>query len=297
MHKNLKYSLMLLLVICLITFGFSFLFNLIGRTYAFSAPWRLIFMFLASACSSVIITYVVISTAPVLKDYLHTLRSLLRLDTLSHPLLLKLQQAAPSSFHHSLMVSNLAHRAAKAIGADALLCRIGGYYHDIGKTINPENYTENRTAIKKITAIRTMAKKISQHVQQGVDLAQKYQLPQEVVNLIPQSHGTSAISFLYQEAKEQRQPIKKSELRYPGPKPLSKEAGILMLADTVEAKIRSHKQLTLKMIEEIVDETIKIKLTDRQLELSGLTRFDLKKIRQALIEGIKIIHHQRISYK
>jgi hypothetical protein len=279
--------------------GVSFLFNLIGRTYEFSPSARLLTLILAALVSSLIITYLAISTAPVLKEYLNTLRSLLRLDTLSHPLLLKLQQNAPSSFHHSLMVSNLAHRAAKAIGADALLVRIGGYYHDIGKSVNPSFFIENQPQqekLRKIGDYKSKAKKIRSHVREGIKLARDYHLPQEIINLIAQSHGTNEISFLYVQARRQKLKIPKSELRYQGPKPQTKEAAILMLADGVESKIRAYKELTPKMVEKIVEEIIETRLDSRQFELSGLTRTDLLKIRKALIEGVNIIHHQRIHY-
>ncbi|TSC92637.1 MAG: 7TM receptor with intracellular metal dependent phosphohydrolase [Candidatus Berkelbacteria bacterium Licking1014_7] len=299
MHKKYRYLFILLVAVWLAIFCLSFLFNLIGRTFEFSSFWRLLMMALSGLISAIIITFIVIYTTPVLKEYLHTLRSLLRLDTLSHPLLLKLQQKAPASFHHSLMVANLAHRAGKAIGADPLLTRIGGYYHDIGKAINPEYYFENNSLQKELTKIsdfKLKALKLSSHVKNGVLLAKQYHLPQGIIDLIIQSHGTSEISFLHKKAQELKIKINKKDLRYQGIKPQTKEAAILMLADGVESKIRSQKILTKQMIDEIINEIISSKLNDRQIELSGITQSELYKIKKALTEGVEIIHHQRLKY-
>jgi len=299
MDKKFRYNILLFVAIATITFGLSFIFNLIGRTFEFSTFWRFFMMVVASLLSALLITYIVFITTPILKEYLNTMRSLLRLDTFSHPILLKLQQNAPSSFHHSIMVANLGHRAAKAIGADALLVRIGGYYHDIGKTKDPMAFIENQTATEQEENIKKpiqLAKKIKSHVDEGISLAREYHLPQEVIDMIIQSHGTSQVSFIYKHLQQKGEKISKQDLAYKGPKPQTKEAGILMLADNVESRIRSIKELTEPQIIQIVDHIIQEKNTDRQLELSGITRGEMQKIKNAFIEGVKIIHHQRISY-
>lgn len=299
MNRNLRYSLLLFAAITAVTFGSSFIFNLIGRTLAFSPIGRLGMLFLAAVISSAIITLIIISTAPVLKNYLTTFRQLLRLDTLSHPLLLKMQKEAPATFQHNLNVAALAHRAAKSIGGDSFLTRIGAYYHDIGKLSNPEFFIENRRNSEKTTETidpLVLVKQIHNHVKDGIKLAREYKLPEDVIAFIPQHHGTLLVSYLYDKAKQAGKTVRKQDFRYLGPKPLSKEAGILMLADAIESRLRTVPELNDKDIIQIVDSTIKSRLEERQLELSGLTNLDLAKIRKALIEAAQSVYHQRIKY-
>lgn len=303
MSKTLKYALWLFLAITATNFLVLFFFNLIGRTYAFTPVWRLVMIFVGSAVAAAVVTIVVISTAPVLRDFLATLRRLMRLDSLTHPLLVRLSQEAPSTYHHALMVANLSHRAAKSIGGDPLLVRIGAYYHDVGKLDNPGLYVENQRgetieppAVGSTTNPKRAARAIINHVKSGLKLAKEYNFPEQVADLIPQHHGTTIVRFFYQKAVEQGLRVKKSDFRYPGPKPLSKEAAILMLADGVESKIRSLPALTGQAVEEVIDSIIEERIADEQLELSGLTELDLKKIRRSFIESVKIFSHRRIRY-
>lgn len=298
MNKTLRYSLLLLTAITIINFGSSFAFNVVGRTFEFSPLLRLTMMFCASLVSAFVITFIIISTAPVLKNFLTTYRQLLRLDTLSHPLLLKLQKEAPATFQHSLQVASLANKAAKAINADAFLARIGAYYHDIGKLNDPDFYIENRRDGQEhdVTDPREIAHLIHNHVENGIRLAREYKLPDDVIAFIPQHHGTLLVSYLYEKAKALNAHIKKQDFRYKGPKPLSKETAIVMLADTIESRLRTVQELTLHEITHIVDSTLATRLEEKQLDLSGLTKNDCSKIRVAFIESAQTVYHQRIKY-
>ncbi|MBI3495248.1 HDIG domain-containing protein [Candidatus Berkelbacteria bacterium] len=301
MNRTVQYALILFGAITTINFIVLFLFNLIGRTYGFSPIGRFAMIFAGSAVAGAATTLVVISTAPVLRDFLATFRRLLRVDSLTHPLLVRLSQEAPSTYHHALMVANFAHRAAKAIGADPLLARIGAYYHDIGKLGDPTVYTENQrgeAATKNHDDVspKQSAKLIINHVKAGLKLAKEHNLPEEIADFIPQHHGTTTARFFYQKAVDQGLKVKKTDFRYPGPKPLSKEAAILMLADGVESKIRSLPALNDHTITEAVDSIFEERLADEQLVLSGVTESDLKKIRASFIDSAKIFSHRRIRY-
>lgn len=298
MSRTLKYALTLIAGTSGAVFLLTFSTYIIVRLYSITLGYALVLFIISSLVSASLVTVLVIITAPVLKDYLATLRRLWRLENLSHPLLVRLAQEAPSTYHHSIIVANLAHKAAKAIGADPILARLGGYYHDIGKLSQPDLYVENspdRNLLDETTPKKAV-KLITRHVNEGLKLAKKFDFPPEVTAFITQHHGTTTVSTFYEKARLQGQNITKQEFRYPGPRPLSKEAAILMLADGIEAKIRTLNELTDKSIGEAVDSIIGDKTTDQQLELSGLTSRELRKIRHAFIESIKIMHHRRIRY-
>lgn len=296
MNKPLKYGLFLVLLITAVIFVISLIFNFIGNSY--------LFLFLIALISSVIITVIVIFTSPVLKDFLATYRTMMRLENLSHPLLLQLSLEAPGTYHHSLMVANLANRAAKAIGADSILTRIGGYYHDIGKLKNPAFFIENEIKGEnphaEINSPKKSVKLIINHVAEGIEMAQENHLPREIIDLIEQHHGTTVVSFFYKQAEEKSAnrgtTVKKSDFRYPGPKPLSTEAAILMFADAIEAKIRLCSKITPLIIRETIDEIINNRIKEKQLELSGLNQSEIERIRQSFIETLSTMFHQRIKY-
>lgn len=298
-NKPLKYILFLISAISLLNLlilsVFSIFWRLAGTSYLDQLPYYL----MAAVLSALIIAFLVVSTAPVLKDFLANQRSLLRLENLSHPLLLKLSLEAPGTYHHCLAVANLANKAAKAIGADSLLTRIGAYYHDIGKTINPSYYIENQkegiNIHEEMQNPKKSAKIILGHVQSGLNLANDYHFPKEVIAFISEHHGTSLTHFYYQAEKSGKK-VKKSDFRYPGPKPLSRETAITMLADIIEARVRLLEKVTPEAIEEVVDQSIKEKNQENQLELSGLTPRELGIIRQSFIDTLETIYHQRVKY-
>ena len=253
-----------------------------------------------SLISAIIISFLIILTAPLLKDILATYRTMMRLENLSHPLLIELSLEAPGTYNHSLIVANLANRAAKSIGANSILTRIGGYYHDIGKSKNAELFIENQTLGEnphiEINSPAKSAKIIMDHVSDGVKMAEANHLPKEIIDLIEQHHGTTAISFFYQQAKDKNYKTKKEDFRYPGPKPLTPEAVILMLSDAIEAKIRLSNKVTPLVIRETVDEIINMRIKDRQFELSPVDNAKMARIRESFIETLSTMYHHRVKY-
>ncbi len=225
---------------------------------------------------------------------------LLELADPSHPLLRRLQVEAPGTYHHSLLVANLAEAAADEIGADALLARVGSYYHDIGKLKRPHLFIENQVDEKnyheKITPHLSLLV-VTSHVKDGLELAREYKLPQPVVDIILQHHGTSVVSYFYHKAKEEMgDAVNPDDFRYPGPKPQTKEAAIVMLADCVEASARLLTELTPSKLEGLVREAIKMKVEDGQLNESPLSFRDLERIVYTFVKVLRGMYHSRIEY-
>ena len=228
---------------------------------------------------------------------------LLELSNPRHPLLKRLLMEAPGSYHHSIIVGNLAEAAADEVGADSLLTRVGAYYHDIGKIKRAYFFTENQIGEenphnKLSPNLSTLI--ITSHVKDGVELAEEYKLPEIVIDFIKQHHGTSLVSFFYQEAvyDEKYENVDEDDFRYDGPKPQTKEAALLMLADIVEAAVRSNAavQNNPGRLEGFVRELIKDRLNSGQLDESDLTLKDLDKIATSFINILKGIFHNRIEY-
>ena len=227
--------------------------------------------------------------------------TLLELSDLNHPLLKKLSVEAPGTFHHSIIVGNLAEAAAKEVGANSLLARVGCYYHDIGKMVRPEYFVENQsgTVSKHENLTPTMSALILvQHVKAGLELAEQYKLPRAVKQFIPEHHGTSLMEYFYQKAREVMNPkdINEADFRYPGPKPQSKETAIAMLADTIEAAARSLTNPTPQRIRTLVENLIQKRFQEGQLDECDLTLRDLNRIKEAFIPILMGIHHIRIEY-
>ncbi|MBU0709973.1 MAG: HDIG domain-containing protein [Candidatus Omnitrophica bacterium] len=228
--------------------------------------------------------------------------SLLELADFNHPLLQRMILEAPGTYHHSLIVGNLSEAACGAIGANALLARIGAYYHDIGKLEKPEYFSENQNifASKHDTLTPSMSKLvITSHTKDGVELAKKYKLNQSIINFIRQHHGKSLVYFFYRralESLEEDQDIKEEGFRYPGPKPDSKETAVVMLADSVEAATRALKEPSPSKISEVVHKIINNKFIDGQLDECELTLKDLEKIAAVFIRLLGGIYHSRINY-
>lgn len=300
MSKPFRYGLFLLVTIFIINLIINFLLNFVFRGSQLFNNLNWLIVFLSSLLAALIISIVVIYTTPVIKDFLATYRTLLRLESLSHPLLMRLSTEAPGTYNHSLMVANLANKAAKAIGADSLLARVGGYYHDIGKLIDASLFIENQGGSDNIheqmDSPQKSAKMIINHVKEGVKLAKEYKLPDELIALIAEHHGTTTLSYFYEKAREKNSHLTKTGFRYPGPKIMSREAAILMLADAIEAKIRLIKDVNPKIIHSIVEEIINARLDSKQLELSGLSAGDINRIKDSFVETLGVIFHQRIDY-
>ncbi|MFA5096009.1 MAG: HDIG domain-containing metalloprotein [Candidatus Omnitrophota bacterium] len=263
-------------------------------------PGRYTILFLNGIISSII----VLGTLPVFEYLFNTATniSLLELADFHHPLMQRLIQEAPGTYHHSLIVGNLSENAAQAIGANALLSRIGAYYHDIGKLQKPEYFSENqfREENKHGELTPTMSKLvIMNHVKEGVELAEKYRLSPPLIDFIQQHHGNSLVYYFYRRALEnieEDEDVKEEGFRYPGPKPDSKETAIVLLADSVEAAGRTLKEPTPAKIEELVHKIINNKFIDGQLDECELTLKDLEKISAVFIRLLCGIYHNRASY-
>lgn len=299
-NKPIKYIVSLIAIITIINLIFIFLFSFFWRHLQSNILLSSLYYFLASFCSAIFITFFVVASAPVLKDFLATYRQLLRLENLSHPLLMKLSLEAPGTYHHSLSVANLANRAAKSISADSLLTRVGAYYHDIGKILHPEYYIENQKGginpHDEINDPKESVKMIKSHVSDGLILAEEYHLPKEIAAFITEHQGTQLSNF-YQKAISLNQKVRKSDFRYAGPKPLSRETAIVMLADVIEAKIRLLEKVTPEAIDETVAQSLDEKIADGQLELAGLTNREINQIKQSFIDTLSVMYHQRVRYK
>jgi cyclic-di-AMP phosphodiesterase PgpH len=229
--------------------------------------------------------------------------TLIELADFNQPLLRQLSTKAPGTFHHSVVMGNLAEEAAASIGANRILARVGCYYHDIGKIAKPDFFVENQLdKLNKHEALNPnlSAKIIIAHVKEGIELGKKYKLPQEVINFIPMHHGTTLVSYFYNKARNSNDENKEDVLdyiyRYPGPKPSSRETAIAMLADTVEAATKVVEDPTPKKLEDKIDEIIKKRFIEGELDECELTLRDLTKIKKSFLKILVGIYHQRIKY-
>lgn len=226
---------------------------------------------------------------------------LLELSNADLPVLSQLALRAPGTNQHSVAVGQLAEDASRAIGANALLARIGALYHDIGKVAAPDHFVENQTGLNPHDRLRPLqsAKIITSHVTYGLKLACEIGLPQRVADFIPQHHGTRTLHFFLQKARaetEDGKGINEAEFRYPGPKPRFKESAILMLADSAEAAARSLAHPDPESVKAIVARIFEAIISDGQLDESTLTLRELKQIREALIGSLNALYHARINY-
>ena len=230
--------------------------------------------------------------------------SLIELLDYDQPLLKKLMEDAPGTHTHSVKVGTLAESCANAIGARALLCRVGSYYHDIGKIKKPEYYAENQTGVNKHDSItpHMSAKILKQHVTDGLALADEYGLPKIVKDFIKTHHAKNKMEFFYKKALEIDKKVDENEFRYPGPKPRTKETGIVMLAEAIEAQANSLKNPTLEKFEIMIDKAIRSRLEDGQLDECPLTMEDLQKIKgrrdgkHGLLPVLSGLYHSRPEY-
>lgn len=222
-------------------------------------------------------------------------------DASNQPLLKQMIIEAPGTYHHSLIVSNLAEAAAQAIGAHGLLARVGAYYHDIGKMVKPEYFTENQmvSGNKHDDLEPSMSRLvILNHVKEGIELAKKHHLNQKIIDFIPQHHGTALIFFFYQRALEEAngENVDEENYRYPGPKPQTRETAIVLLADSAEGATRSLDEHTPTKIEEVVRKIINNKFIDGQLDECNLTLRDLEVISNTFTRVLTVMYHGRVKY-
>jgi putative nucleotidyltransferase with HDIG domain len=227
--------------------------------------------------------------------------TLIELSDMNHPILKKLSIHAAGTYNHSVLVGNLAESAAQAVGANALLARVASYYHDIGKIDKPDYFVENclgdRNRHNKLSPTMS-ALIICSHVKEGVELAKKYKLPKIIQDVIMQHHGDSQVSFFYEKALEQdpHKQVQEKDFRYPGPIPQTREAAIIMLADSVEAASRSLATSSPKLLRELVKKIIRDKFLASQLDGCGLTLRDLNDITEGFMPILQGIFHSRIEY-
>ena len=227
--------------------------------------------------------------------------TLLELSDTSHPLLKKMLIEAPGTYHHSMVVSNLAEAAADAIGAHGLLTRVGAYYHDIGKISKPHYFTENQIMVaNKHDALEPSMSRlvILNHVKEGVELAQSYRLNQRIIDFIPQHHGTSLMHYFYQKAiaENPEEELNEGDYRYAGPKPQSKETALVMLADSAEGATRAMTDHSPAHIEDIVRKVINNKFIDGQLDECHLTLREINTTTLTFTRLLSAMYHQRVAY-
>jgi len=226
--------------------------------------------------------------------------TLLELSDLNRPLLRTLATRAPGTYTHSVIVANLSEAAAEAINADALLARVGCYYHDIGKMVRPQYFVENQSGENPHDELQPQmsALVLISHVREGVQIAEQEGLPEVIVGLIPQHHGTSEISYFKHRALERglKDEVRDEDFRYPGPRPQTREAGIIMLADSVEGAVRSLKERSPSRIKGMVRTLIEGKFTSGELDECDLTLKDLHRIEQAFLPILMGMMHGRVEY-
>jgi hypothetical protein len=232
-----------------------------------------------------------------------TVFQLLELANPSNRLLRRLLLETPGTYHHSVMVGNLAERAAETIGADPLVARVAAYYHDIGKMKNPLAFIENQAGAHNIhddLNPETSARIIAGHIRDGIDLGYEHRLPVQVIGYIPQHHGTSVMTYFHTKALREvggrTDLVDERIYRYPGPKPQSREAAILMLADGVEASVRSLDEKDEESIRAMVDRIVDARVEDGQLDDAELTLKNIAQIKEAFVGQLLGMYHSRIKY-
>src|SRR5437588_1068137 len=300
----------------------SLSFGMIGPIDLFppmNNDWGMIGLQSALTLGNGIITAMLVGGALPMLEHLFQITtdvSWLELSDLNHPLLRRMTIEAPGTYHHSLVVANLAEAAAEKIGANATLCRVCAYFHDVGKLVKPEYFTENMNFERNPhddLAPTMSALIIIAHVKEGVDLALKHGLNKQIIDVIQQHHGTSLVYYFYQRARQQQEDaraggkimnireedipeVQEESFRYSGPKPQTKESAIVSLADIVESASRSLEKPTPQKIEQLVNELIEERIADGQLDRCDLTLGDLRLIAERFRFTLATMLHTRIAY-
>jgi cyclic-di-AMP phosphodiesterase PgpH len=228
---------------------------------------------------------------------------LLEMSNLNAPVLRRLSVEAPGTYHHSLMVATLGEVAAESIGANSLLARVAAYYHDLGKLLKPEYFVENQAYGSNMHEDISPSKScgiIAGHVSDGIQLAKDIGLPQRISDMIPQHHGTRVMTYFYQKAKEgangRAEEITEADFRYPGPKPQSREAAIIMMADSVEAASRTLSEPTAALVQSMIDRLVDDIVRDNQLNECDITLRDVQRVKESFLKILAGIFHHRIDY-
>ncbi|MCL2145108.1 MAG: HDIG domain-containing protein, partial [Endomicrobia bacterium] len=273
-------------------------FFLLGMYDAQAYQKNLLYAILSPVFSVIL----VLALMPFLENFFSrtTNIKLIELTDFNNPLLKRLMLEAPGTYHHSLMAASIAEQAAEAIGEDSLLARVSAYFHDIGKLKNPEYFIENQSAGPNphdpLTPTMSSLILVS-HLKDGVVLAKKHNLDKSIIDNIEQHHGTTAIHFFYHKALESKKETDIESFRYPGPKPQTKVAAILMIADSSEAACRALEEPSAVRIKETVEKIINNKFTDGQFSECPITLRDLQIIGDSIIASVIGIYHARVEYK
>ncbi|MFT7643935.1 MAG: putative nucleotidyltransferase with HDIG domain, partial [Pirellulaceae bacterium] len=236
---------------------------------------------------------------------IHTDIRLLELGDVAHPLLQELVRRAPGTYNHSINVASIAEAAADSIGANSLLVRVGAYFHDIGKMLKPQYFVENQGQNGNrhdslVPAMSTLV--IIAHVKDGADLGRQHKLPKPIIDFIEQHHGTTLVEYFYRQAARQSESdpdspqVDETNFRYPGPKPQTKEAAVLMLSDAVESASRTLVDPAPSRIENFVHEIVMKKLMDGQFDECGITLQEINTIEDSLVKSLTAVYHGRVKY-
>lgn len=289
----------------------SFLFILIGYTasiLAFGlerfAPADTMLVEFAFASSNALISPVLTYGLLIFFERIFKITTdltLLEFSNFDRPLLRDLARKAPGTFNHSMTMGTIAEAAAEKIGANSLLTRVGAYYHDIGKTISPQGFVENQLTNQNVhenLSPEESVQMIIRHVNEGVELAKQYKLPQELIEFIPMHHGTTTITFFLEKAKEKygEEKINPDDYKYPGPKPNSKETAIVMLADGCESAVRSISEPDAQKVENMINNIFNARLKEGQLDESPITFRDIAVMKETFLSILISQHHKRIKY-
>lgn len=266
---------------------------------------RLFYQSGTAAAITVAVGLVIQGFLPIIEKVFGIATSMTLMDysDANQPLLKKLAMEAPGTFSHSLLIGSIAETAAETIGANGLLCRVGSYYHDIGKINKPPYFIENQMG--SASRHEQLSPAMSQlvivgHVKDGVEIAREYGLPAVLRQFIETHHGTTLVEYFYNEARkkqdERLSPVSETEFRYPGPRPKTKEAAIVMLADTIESAVRSLSELTPARVEAVVHNMAMKRLQDGQFDQCDLTLRELSEIEASLSKSLAAHHHGRVAY-
>jgi putative nucleotidyltransferase with HDIG domain len=269
-----------------------------GNAAALAPGWAALFAFLGGILSA----FLVLGLVPLFELVgFDTDLKLLELGNLDHPLLRNLMLRAPGSYHHSVMVGTLAEAAAEAIGANALLCRVCSYFHDIGKAVRPQYFVENQrddlSRHSRLTPHQS-ARVIIDHVRDGVEIASKHKLPRPIVDNIAMHHGTGLVHYFYRQALAESEDgrVDPADFTYPGPRPNTREAGVIMLADKIEAACRSIREPTPELVAAMIQKIINSVLSEGQFDECPLTVAEIRVIAEVFQKTVLAIHHHRIEY-
>lgn len=282
-----------------VVYGVSFVAMELARGVEVeSIDWSMLFVFALNSVA-LLFAYGLIFIIEKLFGFLSEV-TLVELSNINSPLLMEFSEKCPGTFQHVLQVSNLAVEVAKKIGANALLVRTGALYHDLGKMVNPMYYTENQTGVNPLNELsyEEAAQVIISHVQEGVKIAEKHNLPYQIIEFISMHHGCSKVKYFYNSFKNQYpdREIDERKFTYPGPLPSTKETAILMMSDAVEAASRSLKSYDDESIANLVEGVVNGQMADGQFRNSPISFRDVEVAKRVFVDKLKNIYHTRIQY-